>query len=189
MGEFDEFEEESKTVEPAKAGAAIGRLPVGTYRGVCTMVDREDDGNMVDKAFIGGGEKTKGMIIFLEILEPEKVGDVDVKGEIHEHVFWVTSAMLPYIKRDAGTILGVDPASLTMNKIAAATFAGRPVEFGLKDETYQGITRSKVSFFNAWDPKAPKKEESKSKAKTSAGAKKETVKAETAGAPKKPVDF
>lgn len=182
MGEFDEFEEESKNVEAAKPGAAIGRLPAGVYRGVCTTVDLEGDGKQVDKHIFGGGDKTKGMKIFLEILEPEKVGDVDVKGEIHEHVFWVTSAMLPYIKRDCSIILGKEIK--TVNEAAASTFAGRPIEFGLKDDTYNGFTRSKVSFFNAWDPKAPKKEDAK-KGKATTTAKK----VEPAGAAKPPADF
>ena len=183
---FEEFEGEFKSAEKAAAGSSIGRLPEHIYKGVCTTVDLAGDGVMVDKSIFGGGDKSKGLKIFLEILEPEKVGEVSVKGEIHEHVFWVTTKMLPYIKRDASTILGKEIT--TMAELASAVWAGRPVEFGLKDDTYQGFTRSKVTFFNAWDPKAPKKEDPK-KGKTAGGAKKEPAKTEAAGAAKPPADF
>lgn len=186
MGEFDDFEGEFKAAEAAKAGSQVGRLPEGVYKGVCTTVDLEGDGKLVDKHIFGGGDKSKGLKIFLEILEPEKVGEVTVKGEIHEHVFWVTAKMLPYIKRDASIILGKEVNSL--NELASCVWAGRPVEFGLKDDTYNGFTRSKISFFNAWDPKAPKKDDQK-KTKAAGGAKKESAKTEAAGAAKPPADF
>ena len=123
----------------------MGRLPEGIYHGVCTQVDLEGDGALVDKHIFGGGDKSKGLKIFLEILDPEKVGEVTVKGEIHEHVFWVTAKMLPYIKRDASVILGKEIASL--GELASCQWAGHTVEFGLKDDTYNGFTRSKVIFF------------------------------------------
>jgi hypothetical protein len=151
---FSEFEEEFKNTEAAKAGSSVGRLPEGVYKGVCTTVDLEGDGKMVDKNVFGGGDKTKGLKIFLEILEPEKVGEITTKGEIHEYVFWVTAKSLPYVKRDASTILGKPVNSLA--ELAACEWAGHTVEFGLKDETYNGFTRSKVTFFNAWDPKTAK---------------------------------
>ena len=148
---FSEFDESFKNAQAAKPGSSIGRLPeFANYKGVCTTVDLEGDGVMVDKAIFEAKTGTKGLKIFLEILEPEKVGDVTVKGEIHEHVFFVTDGMLPYIKRDAAIILGRPVES--MAQFAKEKWAGATVEFGLKDEASQGFVRSKVSYFNAWKP-------------------------------------
>lgn len=149
---FSEFDEEFKNVDAARPGSSIGRLPEAVYRGVCTTVDLEGDGRMVDREIFTTPTGTKAMKIFLEILEPEKVGEVTTKGEIHEFVFWVTSKNLPYVKRDASIIVG-SPVETT-EQLARIAWAGHTVEFGLKDETYQGFTRSKVSFFAPWDPKA-----------------------------------
>jgi len=179
---FGEFEDEFKNTEAAKPGSSVGRLPEGIYHGVCTQVDLEGDGNLVDKHIFGGGDKTKALKIFLEILDPEKVGEVTTKGEIHEYVFWMTAKNLPYVKRDASLILGKEVASL--GELAVCQWAGHTVEFGLKDDTYNGFTKSKVSFFNAWEPKtAAKKDADKGKtAKTTA------TKKAAAAAPKQEED-
>lgn len=168
---FGEFEDAAKGVEAAKPGSSIGRLPeFPNYKGVCTTVDLDGDGVMVDKSIFEAKTGTKGLKIFLEILEPEKVGDVTVKGEIHEHVFFVTDGMLPYIKRDVPVILGRPWVS--MAQFAKEKWAGATVEFGLKDEAYQGFVRSKVTYFNAWKPgdaKADPKKDDPKKAATGAG--------------------
>lgn len=179
---FSEFDEEFKAADPAKAGSSIGRLPEGVYKGVCTQVDLQGDGNLVDKDIFKTPAGTNGLKIFLEILEPEKVGDVTTKGEIHEYVFWITSKNLPYVKRDASLIVGKPVESAS--ELAKVAWAGHTVEFGLKDETYQGFTRSKVSFFNAWDPKAPKQDSkvSKDKPKTAAKTVKKAAEAATQAA-------
>jgi hypothetical protein len=180
---FGEFEDEFKSTEAAKPGSSVGRLPEGVYHGVCTQVDLEGDGTMVDKHIFGGGDKTKALKIFLEILDPEKVGEVTTKGEIHEYVFWMTAKNLPYVKRDASLILGKEVTSL--GELATCQWAGHTVEFGLKDETYNGFTKSKVSFFNTWEPKTGKKDADKTKA---TGAKTSTNKKTAAAATMKEED-
>lgn len=170
---FSEFDEEFKNTEAARPGSSIGRLPEAVYHGVCTTVDLEGDGRMVDRDIFKTPTGTKAMKIFLEILEPEKVGEVTTKGEIHEFVFWVTSRNLPYVKRDASIIAG-RPIETTQ-QLAKVAWAGLTVEFGLKDETYQGFTRSKVSFFAPWDPKASKKDVEKPKKDASKPGTKKTA--------------
>ena len=147
---FDEFEDAAKNTEAARAGSSPGRLPPGVYKGVCTTVDLEGDGVLVDKEVFTTKSGTKALKIFLEILEPEKVDDVTVKGEIHEHVFWVTDGMIPYIKRDVPLITSKPWES--MAQFAKEKWAGMTVEFGLKDELYMGFMRSKVSYFAQWKP-------------------------------------
>lgn len=193
---FGEFEDVAKNTEAAKPGSSPGRLPPGAYKGVCTTVDLEGDGVLVDKEVFTTGSGTKALKIFLEILEPEKVGDVTVKGEIHEHVFWVTDGMVPYIKRDVPIITGKPWES--MAQFAKQKWAGATVEFGLKDELYMGFMRSKVSYFAPWVPgqeaeksKAAadqKKPADKPKAAASTKTKAETKSAAATGA-KGPVDF
>lgn len=193
---FGEFEDVAKSTEAAKPGSSPGRLPPGVYRGVCTTVDLEGDGVMVDKEVFTTNGGTKALKIFLEILEPEKVGDVTVKGEIHEHPFWVTDGMVPYIKRDVPII--TDKPWESMAQFAKEKWAGKTVEFGLKDELYMGFMRSKVSYFAPWKPgqevdksKAaadPKKPADKPKAGASTKTKTETKPAAATGA-KGSVDF
>jgi hypothetical protein len=191
---FAEFDESFKGVAPAKPGS-IGRLPeFANYKGVCTTVDLEGDGVLVDKEIFETKTGTKGLKIFLEILWPEKVGDVTVKGEIHEHTFFVTDGMLPYIKRDASIILG-RPVE-TMPQFAKEKWAGATVEFGLRDDTYQGLTRSKVSYFNAWkpgdekaDPKNGAADQKKGASGAAADPKKKADQKKGAAAGAKPVDF
>ena len=191
---FAEFEDAYKVADPAKAGSSIGRLPEAVYKGVCTTVDLKGDGVMVDREIFEANSGTKGLKIFLEILEPAKVGDTTVKGEVHEHVMWITEKMLPYIKRDASTILGKTIA--TMGELARVQWAGHTVEFGLKDEARNGFVNSKVSFFNTWDPKAKKDDKKESQKETrkadqtKTDPKKGTVqKTQTASAQKSDVDF
>lgn len=193
---FGEFEDVAKNTEAAKPGSSPGRLPPGAYKGVCTTVDLEGDGVLVDKEVFKTGAGTQALKIFLEILEPEKVGDVTVKGEIHEHVFWVTDGMIPYIKRDVPII--TDKPWESMAQFAKQKWAGATVEFGLKDELYMGFMRSKVSYFAPWKPgqevdkskaaadskKATEKSKTADPAKQKAGAK-STAAAGTKG----PVDF
>lgn len=188
---FAEFEEDFKNAKPAAKGS-IGRLPeYGAYKGVCTTVDLAGDGVMVDREIFTSKGGTKALKIFLEIVDPEKVGDTTVKGEVHEHVWWITDKMLPYIKRDASTVLGREVVS--MAELAKVQWAGHTVEFGLKDESYNGFVNSKVSFFNPWDPKAKKddkKEAQKETKKTSTPGKTDQKKATAAaGAKQEDVDF
>lgn len=177
--DLSDFDEDFKKADKAQPGASIGRLPESVYKGVCASVDLEGDGKLIDHEVFETGKGTKGFKLFFEILEPEKVGDVETKGQIHEHVFWITKANLPYAKRDLSAILGRDLE--TLSELKTIQWAGKTVEFGLKDETYQGFTRSKTTFINAWAPPkagaakdAPKKDEKKT-----TEAKKETAKAAT----------
>ena len=181
--EYGDFEEDFKKVDKAEAGAAMGKLPMGVYKGVCTSVDLEGDGKLVDYESFESTKKTKGFKLFFEILEPEKVGDVTTKGEVHEHVFWITRDNLPYVKRDIAAILGRDLETLA--ELKTTQWAGKTLEFGVKDETYQGFTRSKTTFINAWTPEAAAakkegdapKDAVKKDDKKPAEAKKETAKA------------
>lgn len=188
---FAEFEDAYKAAE-AKGAPSIGRLPeFNAYKGVCTTVDLKGDGVMVDHEIFEAKTGTKGLKIFLEILSPEKVGDTTVKGEIHEHVWWVSEGTLPRIKWDAGIVLG-KPVE-TMAELARAKWAGHTVEFGLNDVTYNGFVNSRVSFFNPWDPNAKKESQKETKKATTQKTeqKKEVAsqKTQTAGAKKEDVDF
>jgi hypothetical protein len=148
---FGEFEDVAKNIEAAGPVASTGRLPVfANYKGVCTTVDLKGDGVMVDKEIFSARTGTKGLKIFLEILEPEEVDGVKVKGEIHEHVFFVTEGMIPSLKRDVPIIL--DRPWVSMAQFAKEKWAGSTVEFGLKDEAWQGFVRSRVSYFAPWKP-------------------------------------
>jgi hypothetical protein len=194
---FSEFEDEYKGSEKAKPGSSIGRLPEHNgYRGVCTTVDLKGDGVMVDHDIFKFNTGTTGLKIFIEILEPENVGETTVRGEIHEHVWPITSKMLPYVKRDAATIIGKEVP--TLGELAKPVWAGHTVEFGLKDDNYNNMIRSKVSFFNPWNPKAAaQQKESQKETKKAAGAaqagktepKKENAKTQAAGAKSPNVDF
>lgn len=181
--DFTDFDEEFKKADKAEPGAALGRLPVGVYKGVCTSVNLEGDGVLVDHESFETGKGTKGFKLFFEILDPEKVGETTTKGAIHEHVFWITRDNLPYVKRDIAAILGRDLESLS--ELKKIQWAGKTLEFGLKDDTYQGFTRSKTTFINAWAPPkegakkdaAPAKAADDKKGAEKPAAKKETAKA------------
>ena len=149
---FGDLEEDFKQADKAEKGSSIGRLPEGVYKVVCKAVDLSGDGNLVDHQVFETKSGTKGLKLFMEILEPEKVGDVKTKGEVHENVFWITKNNLPYVKRDAAIILGRDLESLA--ELAEVKWAGKTCEIGLKDDTYNGFTRSKISFINPWKPNA-----------------------------------
>jgi hypothetical protein len=188
---FSEFEDAYKAAE-AKGAPSIGRLPeFNAYKGVCTTVDLKGDGVLVDHEIFEANSGTKGLKIFLEILSPDKVGETAVKGEVHEHVWWISEKTLPRIKWDAAIVLG-KPIS-TMEELARVQWAGHTVEFGLNDVAYNGFVNSRVSFFNAWDPKSKKDDKKDVKKTTSqkADPKKEAAgqKTQAAGAQKGDVDF
>jgi hypothetical protein len=154
--EFGDFEDSFKNTPKAEAGGGGGDLiPEGVYKVVCSQQDVRGDGKLVDHEVIKSKAESKGLKLFLEILDPEsvKVGKEDIKtrGQVIEHVFWVTQKNLPYLKRDAATILGRDLKSLS--ELTATTWAGLTCEVGVKHEVYQGFKNSRVSFFNAWSPK------------------------------------
>jgi hypothetical protein len=82
-----------------------------------------------------------------------------------------------------------------MAQFAKEKWAGATVEFGLKDDAWQGFVRSKVSYFAPWKPGQadaakgaadPKKSAAAGAAKGAAGAAKPTdpKKGTTAGAAK-----
>lgn len=131
------------------ASMPSGRIPPGTYKAVCT----QDPGSDVsrDHEIFEAGTGTKGLKIFLELLEPEEVNGKAIKGEILEHVFWVTKKNIPYVKRDVATILGKAPESLA--ELAGASWAGNTCEVVVKDEERDGYVNSRVKFINPWKPK------------------------------------
>lgn len=175
QSEFGDFEESFQKTQKAEAGGGGGDLiPESVYRGVLSRQDVRGDGVLVDHEVIKSKADSKGVKIFLEIIDPPevKVGAemVKTKGQIQEHVFWVTQKNLPYLKRDVGTILGRDLKSLA--ELTTVQWAGLTVEFGIKHETYNGFKNSRVSFFNAWSPK-----------KAAAGDGKKTENKQQQGAP------
>lgn len=171
---FGDLETDFQNVEKAQPGMSSGRIPpFNAYRGMCVPFETKD-GEQVDKEFFQTPSGTKAVRIMLDILEPETVGEETVKGRTYEHVFWVTGPNLPYVKRDASIILGNDITKL--GDLLTSVWAGKTVEFGAKDEVYQGFMRSKVTHFNPWTPE--KKDEKKDEKKVDA-------KAETKKSPQK----
>jgi len=144
---FGDFEDDFKNVDKAEQGSSIGRLPEGTYKVACASVNLGDD-ILVDHQVFAANSGTKGFKLFFEVLEPEMIGETRVKGEIIEHVFWITRKSIPFIKRDAAIILGRDLQSLgEMDTIA---WAGKTCEVVVADEEYNGRTNSKVKYINPW---------------------------------------
>lgn len=147
---FADMEVDWENVEKAKPGMSTGRMPpYPAYRGVCVAFD-DGSGNMLDHQLLEPAGKNKGIKISIEVLEPGDVEGEAVKGKSYEHVFWISAANWPYVKRDAEAILGVDPKN--PQELLKAVWAGRTVEFGIKDETYNGFMRSKATHFNPWTP-------------------------------------
>ena len=162
---FEDLETEFQNVDKAGPGMSAGRLPPHpAYRGMCIAFEVKD-GEQVDKEYFRTPSGTKAVRIRLEIIEPEKVEDEEVKGRPYEHVFWVTVPNLPYVKRDASIILGTEITKL--EELLTSVWAGKTVEFGAKDETYLGFLRSKVTHFNPWTPEkaAEKKVDPKTEVK------------------------
>jgi hypothetical protein len=154
--EFGDFEDAFKNTPKAEAGGGGGDLiPEGVYKVVCSQQDIKGDGVLVDHDVIKSKTESKGLKLFLEILDPEtvKVGAdvIKTRGQTVEHVFWITQKNLPYLKRDIATIIGRDLKSLA--ELNSTVWAGLTCEVGIKHEVYQGFKNSRVSFFNAWNPK------------------------------------
>jgi hypothetical protein len=173
---FGDFEDDFKSTEKAPPGSTPGRVPPSTYKFVLTTNDPKGDGQLIDHdVIVGSNTGTKGFKIFCEILDPAsvpnpKTGEPHVtKGEVLEHVWWVTKKTLPFIMRDVSTILGRDLKS--MSELTSLTWAGRTFEGVVGDEEYQGIMRSRIKYINAWAPeKAGDKKTSDAKAETKKAA-------------------
>ena len=169
---FADMEVDWENVEKAKPGMSTGRIPpYPAYRGVCVAFD-DGSGNMLDHQLLEPAGKNKGVKISIEILEPSEIEGEAVKGKSYEHVFWISAANWPYVKRDAEAILGVDPKN--PQALLSSVWAGRTVEFGIKDETYNGFMRSKSTHFNPWAPEKAtegKKSEAKTETKKAADPK------------------
>jgi hypothetical protein len=183
---FGDFESDFQKVDKAAPGAVEKLHPTGTYKFVCTTKDLKDDGVLVDHEVFSAKTETKGFKLFCEIVEPESAIDengqpVKVKGEVVDHVFWVTKNNLPYVKRDLATILGRDLTS--MGEITNLTWAGRTFEGVLTHEKdNKGIMRNRIAFINPWTPPAD------DKSKESAKGKEDAAKG-TKGKPEKEVAF
>lgn len=155
--EFGDFEDDFKSTEKAVQGAAPGRVPEGVYKVIISEQDIKGDGKLVDHEVFTANSGAKGLKVIFEIVEPkevkEKGADKPVKtaGELIEHVFWVTQKTISYIKRDIATILGRDLKSLS--ELTKIVWLGKACEVGVRDDTYGGFKRSRVSFFNPWQPK------------------------------------
>lgn len=176
---FGDLETEFQNVDKAQPGMSSGRLPAhNAYKGIVVPFDWDGNGETSDKKFFTTPTGTKAVKIALEILSPDKVGEEEVKGRTFEHVFWITAKNLPYVKRDASIVLGRDVTSLK-NDLLDAVWAGKTVEFGLKDEVHNGFVQSKATHFNAWSP-----EPSKGAAPSKGGSAGATTSAQTTAAKK-----
>jgi hypothetical protein len=155
-GEFEDFEGDFKNVKKeSPGGGAFGLVPEGVYKVACCKQDIKGDGELVDFEIFKANSGTKGFKLFLEILDPAEItpkgGEkVKTKGEVVEHVFWVTQKNLGYIKRDISAILGRDIASL--RELETTVWVGKTCEVGIKHEVYRGFNQARVSFINAWKP-------------------------------------
>lgn len=194
---FSDFEDDFKQTEKAPPGSIAGRLPPGTYKFVLTTNEPKDDGTLIDYEVFTANSGTKGFKFFCEVLEPEsvpnpKTGDPHpTKGEIIEHVFWVTKKNLPYVMRDIATILGRDLES--MGEVVKITWAGRTFEGVVREETdNKGVLRSRIAYINPWTPEETKTQKvSAPEAKREVGPSKSTS-AKKVAAPANPageVDF
>ncbi len=172
---FGDFEGDFKVAPKAEAGASSDLIPEGVYKVACSAQDLTGDGKVVDHEIFTANSGTKGFKLFFEILEPETVEGpkssepVKVRGEIQEHVFWVTKKNLAFIKRDISTILGRDLKSL--NELSTTAWAGLTCEVGIRHEVYRGFKQARVSFINAWKPEAEKAKEAGGKKASPAPAK------------------
>lgn len=155
---FGDFEGDFKKAEKAENSAGI-RVPSATYKFVLTTQElRNKPGEMVDHDVFVTPKGTKAFKIFCEILEPEsvvhpKTGVAEpTKGIVLEHPFWITKDNLPYVKRDAATILGRELENL--GEMPSIIWAGRTFEGVVGDEEYMGRVSSKIKFINPWAPPA-----------------------------------
>lgn len=156
---FADFEDDFKKAEKAE-NTTPGRVPPATYKFVCTAQEvTPNSGTMADyEVIIGKNTGTKGFKIFCEIIEPEsvpnpKTGEPHVtKGAVLDHVWWVSTKTLPFIKRDVYTITGRDIDVLA--ELLKIAWAGRTFEGVVNDEAYNGRISSRIAFINPWSPKA-----------------------------------
>jgi hypothetical protein len=148
---FADIEFDWEKSEKAAPGASTGRLPVhNCYRGVIVPFDFNGDGNVMDHFFLNKEGVSMGVKICIEILDPEKVEDETVKGKSYEHMFWLTPASWPYVQRDVEVIFGKVPKH--PKQLLDAVWAGRTIEFGLRDELRNGFMNSRATHFVAWTP-------------------------------------
>ncbi len=158
---FGDFEGDFQSAKKAEHGTSLGTVPEGTYKVACCNQDITGNAVLVDHEIFTATSGTKGFKLFLEILSPEVMVDkatgekVKVKGEVIEHVFWVTQKNLAYIKRDIAAILGRDLKNLS--ELTSIVWLGKTCEVGVKHEVYRGFKQSRVSYFNPWNPDAEKK--------------------------------
>jgi hypothetical protein len=164
---FGEFEEDFKKTEKAGPAATPGRIPPNTYKFVLTAqeITQRDSSEQVlaDHEIFVTPSGTKGFKLFCEVLEPESVKNekteepYTTKGQVLEHVFWVTKKNLPYILRDLSVILERDLTH--MGEVVSIPWAGRTFEGVVYDEEYpekSGRIRSRIAYINPWTP--PKNE-------------------------------
>jgi len=156
---FGDFDNDWKGAKEAESPMSGDRVPPNTYKLLCVSRNIGKDGQdlVVDHEVIdnrpNGG--SLGLKIFLEILEPEKVGEERTKGKVLEHVFWITPKTIPFLKRHVRIITGKE--LIAAGDLGKITWTGFTVEGVVDDEVYKGWTRSRIQLFNEWDPKNPKK--------------------------------
>jgi hypothetical protein len=157
---FGEFEDDFKNTEKAAQAATPGRIPEGTYKFVLTSqeVAQRNTSEQVlsDHEVFVTPSGTKGFKLFCEVLEPESVKNAKTgeeyvtKGQVLDHVFWITKKNLPYVMRDLSTILERDLQA--MGEVVSIPWAGRTFEGVVRDETYDGRVRSRIAYINGWVP-------------------------------------
>jgi hypothetical protein len=168
---FGDLDDQFKNVPKAEAGIDPGDLlPESVYKVVCSAQDLTGDGKPVDHELFKAKTGTTGFKLFFEVLEPETVKSkgateaVKTKGEIQEHVFYITGKNLPMVKRDLCTILGRDLQSL--KELSKITWAGLTCEIGTKHEVFRGFKSSKVSFIAPWKPSSQQETKKETKQET-----------------------
>ena len=197
---FGDFEDDFKNTEKAPQGAAPGRVPPATYKFVLVAQDVKGDDVLVDhEILVSNNTGAKGLKLFAEILDPASVKNPgngepqETKGKVIDHVFWVTKKNLPFVMRDAATIIGRDLKS--MSELVQIAWAGKTFEGVVRDEEYQGLMRSRIAFINAWSPKkddgkgATKDETKKADPKGGGGQKQAETAGKSGGAKKGAADF
>ena len=74
QSEFGDFEESFSKTQKAEAGGGGGDLiPESVYRGVLSRQDVRGDGVLVDHEVIKSKADSKGVKVFLEIIDPAEV--------------------------------------------------------------------------------------------------------------------
>jgi hypothetical protein len=123
------------------------RIPPGAYNVACVG----HEGVVTGKCGI------KGVALLFKVIRPLNRRDpasgkiVKTGGAVIRHTFWMTGKSLAFHMRDARVILGHSLRRL--DKFAKAAFwVGKTCKVVIRDETFRGVTYSRVHLFDRWQP-------------------------------------